>query len=194
MPRAKYKNADKVLKAKKDQLSESPAKKGTDLEKKVDLSEFAEEGEAPAKKPRKPVRFKPGTVALRKIRKEQKDHSDSFQKLPFRRFIRDLVNNECERRNIPKDMRISERAFDALQSFSEDWLTAIYRESNRLARNADRVQITDGDVRTVFELTTYGLSQLMDQEKRFTFGGKTMSLEKQREKGYEQIVPEIKSE
>ena len=41
---------------------------------------------------KKPHRFKPGTVALREIRKYQKSTDLLMRKLPFQRLVRDIAN------------------------------------------------------------------------------------------------------
>ena len=42
------------------------------------------------KKPRKPRRYRPGTVALREIRKFQKSTDLLIRKLPFQRLVQEI--------------------------------------------------------------------------------------------------------
>ena len=55
-----------------------------------------EDGEG--KKTRKPTRFHPGTVALRDIRKAQKNTNKSFRKASFRRVVREVLHNIDDKR------------------------------------------------------------------------------------------------
>ena len=48
---------------------------------------------------KKPHRYRPGTVALREIRKYQKSTELLIPKLPFQRLIRELVNEVCLKKN-----------------------------------------------------------------------------------------------
>lgn len=43
--------------------------------------------------PRKPHRYRPGTVALREIRKYQKSSDLLIRKLPFQRLVREIAEN-----------------------------------------------------------------------------------------------------
>lgn len=46
------------------------------------------------KKGRKPRRWRPGTKALREIKRYQTDHNLLLRKLPFQRLVRELLQNE----------------------------------------------------------------------------------------------------
>lgn len=122
------------------------------------------------KKPRKPRRYRPGTVALRDIGHAQKTTNLSFQQAPFKRLVKEIKQELGK-----ADFRITENAYLAMQTMAEDWLTAMFRESNRSARNAKRVKIKVDDFRLVYDLANHGLPELMREEFRFTFGGKTQS-------------------
>lgn len=126
------------------------------------------------KKTRKPTRFHPGTVALRDIRKAQKNTNKSFRKASFRRVVREVLHNIDDKRFA--DFRITQNAYNALQETAESFLTGLFRESNRSARNAKRIKITAGDFRLVHDLISCkGLDQLMNEKLRYNFGGRTCS-------------------
>ena len=130
------------------------------------------------KKSRKPTRFHPGTVALRDIRKAQKSTSKSFRKASFRRLTRGILHtlNDGEF----SDFRITANAYRALQETAESWLTGLFREANRSARNAKRVKITAGDFRLVHDLVTCnGLDELMNEKLRYNFNGNTVVYNKE---------------
>jgi hypothetical protein len=44
---------------------------------------------------KKPHRYRPGTVALREIRKYQKSTELLIRKLPFQRLVREIAQGEC---------------------------------------------------------------------------------------------------
>jgi histone H3 len=46
---------------------------------------------------RKPHRYRPGTVALREIRKYQKSHDLLIRKLPFQRLVREIAQGQSHR-------------------------------------------------------------------------------------------------
>ena len=58
---------------------------------------------------KKPHRYRPGTVALREIRKYQKSTELLIRKLPFQRLVREICND------IKTDMRWQSTAILALQ-------------------------------------------------------------------------------
>ena len=58
---------------------------------------------------KKPHRFKPGTVALREIRKYQKSTELLIRKLPFQRLIREIA------REFKEEIRFQSQAIYALQ-------------------------------------------------------------------------------
>ena len=58
---------------------------------------------------RKPVRYRPGTVALREIRRYQKSTDLLIKKLPFQRLVRELAQD------LTTDIRFQAGAMLALQ-------------------------------------------------------------------------------
>ena len=63
-----------------------------------------------ARKKQKPRRYRPGTVALREIRKYQKTTDLLIRKLPFQRLVREILQEMLQ-----KDYRIQSTALMALQ-------------------------------------------------------------------------------
>ena len=61
---------------------------------------------------KKPHRYRPGTVALREIRKYQKSTETLIRKAPFQRVVQEIM------RNIKSDIRIQSTAVLALQETS----------------------------------------------------------------------------
>ena len=65
--------------------------------------------------PRKGHRYRPGTVALREIRKYQKNTDLLVRKLPFRRLVREIAGTFTSQGSFPGGIRFQEGAILALQ-------------------------------------------------------------------------------
>ncbi|KAL9933034.1 hypothetical protein V8E36_008289 [Tilletia maclaganii] len=108
--------------------------------KSVASSAFAVDGGAGGVK--KPHRYKPGTVALREIRKYQNNTELLIRKLPSQRLVKDIFE-ECNRR----DLRIQSSALAALQEASEAYLVSLFEDTMLAAIHAKRVTIMVKDMR-----------------------------------------------
>ena len=86
-------------------------------------------------------RYRPGTVALREIRKFQKSTDLLIQKAPFRRLVKEIALN------IDNLKRFQTTAVDALQEASEHYLVNLLEEANVCAIHAKRVTIMPKDMR-----------------------------------------------
>merc|ERR1711907_185657 len=80
-------------------------------------------------------RFRPGTVALREIRKFQKSTELLIRKLPFQRLVRDIAGN------FKNDLRFQSSAVLALQEASEAYMVGLFEDTNLCAIHAKRVTI-----------------------------------------------------
>ena len=89
---------------------------------------------------RRPHRFRPGTVALREIRKYQKNTELLVRKLPFQRLVRELAQD------FMTDLRFSSSAVLALQEATESYLVGLFEDSNLCAIHAKRVTIMPKDM------------------------------------------------
>ena len=85
-------------------------------------------------------RYRPGTVALREIRKYQKSTDLLIQKQPFRRLVRQVAVN------INNTIRFQESALLAIQEASEQFLTQLLEEGNLCAIHAKRVTLMPRDI------------------------------------------------
>jgi len=85
-------------------------------------------------------RFKPGTVALREIRKFQKSTDLLIRKLPFQRLVRELAQD------FRNDLRFQSSAVLALQESSEAYLVNLFEDTNLCAIHAKRVTIMPKDL------------------------------------------------
>lgn len=89
---------------------------------------------------KKPHRFRPGTVALREIRKYQKNTDLLIRKLPFQRLVREIAQDY----NL--NLRFQTVAVAALQEAAEAYLVALFEDTNLCAIHAKRVTIMPKDM------------------------------------------------
>eukprot|EP00915_Cephaloidophora_sp_WS-2016_P006442 GHVH01008712.1.p1 GENE.GHVH01008712.1~~GHVH01008712.1.p1 ORF type:complete len:137 (-),score=16.77 GHVH01008712.1:37-447(-) len=89
---------------------------------------------------KKPHRFRPGTVALREIRKYQKSTDLLIRKLPFQRLVREIAND------VKGELRFQSSAVMALQEATEAYLTGLFEDTNLCAIHAKRVTIMSRDI------------------------------------------------
>ncbi|XP_020963416.1 histone H3.3-like [Arachis ipaensis] len=89
---------------------------------------------------KKPHRFRPGTVALREIRKYQKSTELLIRKLPFQRFVREIAQN------FKTDLRFQSHAIFALQEAVESYLVGLFEDTNLCAIHAKGVTIMPKDL------------------------------------------------
>jgi len=89
---------------------------------------------------KKPHRYRPGTVALREIRKFQKSTELLIRKLPFQRLVREIAQD------FKSDLRFQSSAVMALQEASEAYLVGLFEDTNLCAIHAKRVTIMPKDI------------------------------------------------
>jgi histone H3 len=89
---------------------------------------------------KKPHRYRPGTVALREIRKYQKSTELLIRKLPFQRLVREISND------FKQDIRFHSQALLALQESAEAYLVGLFEDTNLCAIHAKRVTIMPRDL------------------------------------------------
>ena len=82
---------------------------------------------------KKPHRYRPGTVALREIRRYQKSTELLIRKLPFQRLVREIAQD------FKTDLRFQSTAVVALQEASEAYLVGLFEDTNLCAIHAKRV-------------------------------------------------------
>ena len=90
---------------------------------------------------KKPPRYRPGTVALREIRKYQKNTDLLIRKLPFQRVVREI----CQY-TLKKDPKFQSTAMLALQEAAEAYLVGVFEDTNLCAIHAKRVTIMPKDI------------------------------------------------
>ncbi|KDE07030.1 hypothetical protein, variant [Microbotryum lychnidis-dioicae p1A1 Lamole] len=100
----------------------------------------------------KPKRFKPGTVALREIRKYQKSTDLLLRKLPFARVVREIASDFFDDDGQRVGLRWQASALMALQEATEAYLIHLFEDANLCALHARRVTIMQRDMQLVRRL------------------------------------------
>jgi histone H3 len=91
-------------------------------------------------------RWRPGTVALREIRKYQQSTDFLIAKAPFRRLVREITEK------VGRYHRWQSIALEAIQEASETYITALMADTNLCALHAKRVTIQPRDVQLALRL------------------------------------------
>ena len=107
---------------------------------------------------KKPHRYRPGTVALREIRRFQKTTELLIRKAPFQRVVRQIALK------IKKDVRFQSTAILALQEASEAYMVGMFEDTNLAALHAKRVTIQPRDMALARRLR--GDPALQEPEKK----------------------------
>ncbi|XP_045862072.1 LOW QUALITY PROTEIN: histone H3-5-like [Meles meles] len=81
---------------------------------------------------KKPHCYRPGTVALREIRRYQKSTELLIRKLPFQRLVREIAQD------FKTDLRFQSSAVMALQEACEAYLGGLFEDTNLCAIHAKR--------------------------------------------------------
>ena len=95
---------------------------------------------------KKPQRYRPGTVALREIRKFQKSTQTLIRKVAFQRLVREIAQDVKTR------LRFTSTALAALQEAAEYYLVHFFEDANLCAIHAKRVTIMPKDMQLVRRL------------------------------------------
>ena len=85
-------------------------------------------------------RYRPGTVALRDIRKYQKSPELLIRKLPFQRLVREIAQD------FNMDLRFQSSTVLALQEAAEAYLVGLFEDTQLCAIHAKRVTIMPVDM------------------------------------------------
>ena len=86
------------------------------------------------------MRYRPGTVALREIRRYQKSTELLIRKLPFQRLVREIAQE------YQQDLRFQSTAILAMQEAAEAYLIGLFEDTNLCCIHARRVTITPRDL------------------------------------------------
>ena len=89
---------------------------------------------------KKPHRFRPGTVAIREIKRYQKSTELLIKRLPFQRLVKEIAQN------LKSDLRFQASAVVALQEATESYMVSLFQDTNLCAIHAKRVTIMPKDM------------------------------------------------
>jgi len=101
----------------------------------------AHQSTAKKKKKSKPRRLRPGTKALREIKKMQKNTNLLIPRLPFHRLVREVqlnFNNET--------LCWEKRALEALHTAAEQYIIELFEDANLCAIHSRRVTMMVKDI------------------------------------------------
>jgi histone H3 len=118
--------------------------------------------------PPKPHRFRPGTVALREIRKYQKTTDNLIPRAPLMRLVREIMNYVTTTEN---GVRITKGAFEALRDGAEDMLVDLFETTQIFALHRNCITIQPKDMQLVISQCidrTVAPSNKMGLPKRMT--------------------------
>ncbi|XWS33368.1 hypothetical protein CRYUN_Cryun22dG0076000 [Craigia yunnanensis] len=104
---------------------------------------------------KKPHRFRPGTVALREIRKYQKSTELLIRKLPFQRLVREIAQD------FKTDLRFQSSAVAALQEAAEAYLVGLFEDTNLCAIHAKRVTIMPKDIQLARRIRGFNVGNVV---------------------------------
>jgi histone H3 len=96
---------------------------------------------------KKARRYRPGTVALREIRKFQRTVNLLIPKMSFQRLVKEVVMD------YNTNMRMQSVAVFALQEAAEAYLVRLFEDTNMCAIHAKRVTIMPRDMKLARRLT-----------------------------------------
>ncbi|XP_027201889.2 histone H3.3-like [Dermatophagoides pteronyssinus] len=85
-------------------------------------------------------RYRPGTIALREIRRYQSTTHQLIPRLPFQRIVREIAQS------LKDTLRFQPLALEALQEAAESYLIVLFEDANLCAIHARRVTIMPRDI------------------------------------------------
>ena len=98
------------------------------------MSKASEKGEG------KKRRFRPGTVALREIKRYQKKTDSLLPRAPFQRLVRSISDG------LDPELRFRPDALLAVQEAAETYLIHLFEDTNLCAIHAKRVTVMKQDM------------------------------------------------
>ena len=100
------------------------------------------------KRPRKPVRWKPGTVALREVRRLQRSTQRLIPKASIYRLINEIVRDQALDMNL-NVTQITPHAREALWTECEDYVQELFKATQTISVLRGGVTITPKDMQHV---------------------------------------------
>ena len=138
--------------AKKTTVSAKAAKKSLPLNRNQNTNRNTKKSikSAPATGGvKKPHRYRPGTVAVREIRRYQKSTNLMIPKLPYQKLIKEITVDKCKQTKDGNDWRWQGVAILASQTAAEDYLTVQLEDANVCALHTKRCTVMPKDIQLV---------------------------------------------
>ncbi|CCW71552.1 unnamed protein product [Phytomonas sp. Hart1] len=122
--------------------------------KSVASRRIHKEGRITAKKESKSItsgtkrqhRWRPGTVALREVRRYQASTDFLISRAPFRRLVREIVAN------LKDSVRMRSSALEAVQEATESYIVNLLNDANLCTIHAKRVTLFPKDLQLALRL------------------------------------------
>ena len=115
---------------------------------------------------KKKHRYRPGTVALREIRKYQKLTDQVIRKRPFLRLIRERGEVARLEAGMTSGLRYQRASMEMLQEMVEAWTIVLMEDAQLVAIHAKRVRVQSKDILLVARMRHGMVRRLMDGERR----------------------------
>lgn len=116
-------------------------KKRAKLQQEVNKNNARKQKQVPL--PSKPFRYKPGTVALREIRRYQKSTDLIIPKAAFQRLVREIT----QKNKATKNFRWQSLALLALQEAAENYIVRLLEDAQMCATHGKRITIQGRDIK-----------------------------------------------
>ena len=127
--------------ARKTTGGKAPQKQLPTKQRKTAVATRAASRSAPTTGVKKPHRYRPGTVALREIRRYQKTTELLIRKAPFQRLFREILQDKTK-----KVERCTGPSLLATQEAAEAYLVGLGEDTNLCAIHGKRVTIMPKDI------------------------------------------------
>ncbi len=101
--------------------------------------------------PKKRARFRPGTVALREIRRYQRTTELLIRKCPFARLVREIIQ-DIQLGNPNAVVRFQSSALMALQEATEAYVIRLFEDAHLCALHAKRVTVMFNDIKLAMRI------------------------------------------
>ena len=92
--------------------------------------------------------YRPGTLALREIRKYQKTTDLLIKKAPFIRLVKEILHGKLGKTEI----RMQHIAAEALQEAAEYYITNLFDDANLCALHAKRITLQPKDIQLAMRI------------------------------------------
>lgn len=101
---------------------------------------------------KKPHRYRPGTVALREIRRYQRSSKLLIPRLPFSKLVRNIANEVNQAKSLPGKLQFQSSALMGLQEAAENYLVKVFEDANLASLHTKRVTVMPEDLQLALRL------------------------------------------